>query len=402
MKKIYIFTEFYPFGKGEAFLENEIPILSKYFNKIVIISRLGIGKMRLTPDNVEVISLNNLSTKRYKIEAILRSVFSKKIFNEIINLKKRNILNYTTLKALVRFLYVGNHFFVIIRKKFNFSESIIYSYWFFTHAFTAIELKKIYKNVKVISRCHRYDLYEYRQKYSYLPMRKYLIDNVEKIYCISNDAKYYLQSRYNIKENKLVIARLGTNDYGEQKYIFSEKLRIVSCSWAIPVKRLDRIYDALNRIDSIEIEWTHYGDGISLDELKHKWKIDSTHNIKINFYGEIENNRLMEEYKKNCFDVFLNVSESEGIPVSIMEALSFGIPVIATDVGANQEIVIDKINGFLLHEPFKLDELVNDLLLIKKMERSEYLQFRKNARLSWKQRYFAQDNYDDFVKSLLI
>lgn len=143
-------------------------------------------------------------------------------------------------------------------------------------------------------------------------------------------------------------------------------------------------------------------DGISLDELKHKWKIDSTHNIKINFYGEIENNRLMEEYKKNCFDVFLNVSESEGIPVSIMEALSFGIPVIATDVGANQEIVIDKNNGFLLHEPFKLDELVNDLLLIKKMERSEYLQFRKNARLSWKQRYFAQDNYDDFVKSLLI
>ena len=44
----------------------------------------------------------------------------------------------------------------------------------------------------------------------------------------------------------------------------------------------------------------------------------------------------------NDFDLFVNMSLSEGIPVSIMEAISFGIPIIATNVGGNAEIVNDE------------------------------------------------------------
>ncbi|MFR4320263.1 MAG: glycosyltransferase [Blautia massiliensis (ex Durand et al. 2017)] len=44
----------------------------------------------------------------------------------------------------------------------------------------------------------------------------------------------------------------------------------------------------------------------------------------------------------------MNVSSSEGIPVSIMEATSFGIPGIATDAGGTKEIIRDKENGVLL------------------------------------------------------
>ena len=38
----------------------------------------------------------------------------------------------------------------------------------------------------------------------------------------------------------------------------------------------------------------------------------------------------------------LNTSSSEGVPVSIMEAYSHGIPVVATDVGGNSEIVLQE------------------------------------------------------------
>ena len=75
-------------------------------------------------------------------------------------------------------------------------------------------------------------------------------------------------------------------------------------------------------------------------------------NIKIDFRGNVKNSDLLEVYKNNQFDLFLNVSLSEGIPVSIMEALSFGIPCIATDVGGTKEIVIDGYNGWLLKKDF--------------------------------------------------
>ena len=47
--------------------------------------------------------------------------------------------------------------------------------------------------------------------------------------------------------------------------------------------------------------------------------------------------------------MFINLSSSEGIPVSIMEAQSFGIPVIATNVGGSGEIVVSE-TGVLVDE----------------------------------------------------
>lgn len=47
------------------------------------------------------------------------------------------------------------------------------------------------------------------------------------------------------------------------------------------------------------------------------------------------NQLVYDFYRNNDVDVFVNLSESEGIPVSIIETISFGVPVVATDVGGN-------------------------------------------------------------------
>jgi len=52
------------------------------------------------------------------------------------------------------------------------------------------------------------------------------------------------------------------------------------------------------------------------------------------------------------------VSETEGLPVAIMEAFSAGIPVIATDVGGVSELVNGK-NGILLEKKPEANKLVN-------------------------------------------
>lgn len=61
----------------------------------------------------------------------------------------------------------------------------------------------------------------------------------------------------------------------------------------------------------------------------------------IPFFNEI--NEIIDE-----IDIFVLCSDVEGMSLSLIEALYFGKPIIATDVGANSELVINGFNGFLV------------------------------------------------------
>ena len=78
--------------------------------------------------------------------------------------------------------------------------------------------------------------------------------------------------------------------------------------------------------------------------------------------GAIQNVEVYKYYNEHCADLFINVSSSEGLPVSIMEAISFGIPVIATDVGGTGEIVKNGISGFLINRDFETVELAKKIM----------------------------------------
>lgn len=78
-----------------------------------------------------------------------------------------------------------------------------------------------------------------------------------------------------------------------------------------------------------------------MDEIKKMAKDKLRDNIQYEFKGNVSNTELMKQYQDKNYYVFVNVSSSEGIPVSIMEATSFGIPCIATDAGGTKEIIRD-------------------------------------------------------------
>ncbi|WP_175596698.1 glycosyltransferase [Bacillus sp. MRMR6] len=411
-KLLVLINDSFPFKPGETFLETEI----KYYNKFdkVLIYPFPSGpdnETSFTFDaNVEIIKNKKENHIFKKLFNGMAALLNREVIREIVYLNKINKLNLTTIKVLISFISNGNFYFKELLSNIsnipnkNEYDIYIYSYWMHIPSYIAILLKKNLMNSNkcfVITRNHRFDLYEDLHVYEYIPMRQYIINNMEKIYCISDDALSYLISKYPEHLDKFEVSRLGTRDFGLSKdFKRSHIFRIVSCSWVRPVKRVSKILDALIELN-IPIEWTHIGDGELLEEIKQRAKKIEKSNIKCIFKGALENKDILNKYKDNQYDVFINVSESEGVPVSIMEAISFGIPVIGTDVGGTKEIVIDGLNGYLLPKNFSTSELARKIEFLFNMDTQSYIKMRNNSRELWEEKYNADMSYSKFIDKLI-
>ena len=84
-----------------------------------------------------------------------------------------------------------------------------------------------------------------------------------------------------------------------------------------------------------------------------------------------------------------------------MEAISFGIPVIATNVGGTAEIVLDGVNGFLLEENFEITALSELIRKFVKMPEMDYERLCRHSREVYEAKFSADKNYMDFCKKLI-
>ena len=100
------------------------------------------------------------------------------------------------------------------------------------------------------------------------------------------------------------------------------------------------------------------GDGPQKEELISFAK---NLNDKVIFTGRIPTNDLCLYY--GAADVFALPSLHEGHAVVLLEAMSSGLPIVATKVGGNLETVIDGENGYLV-DPKNVDQLANAIIKI--------------------------------------
>ena len=83
-----------------------------------------------------------------------------------------------------------------------------------------------------------------------------------------------------------------------------------------------------------------------------------------------------------------------------MEAMSFGIPCIATDVGGNQEIIKHNVNGILLKSNPDFTDVKNTIEEIASKTPEQYREISKNAYQTWEKHYNSETNYTNFTKLL--
>lgn len=407
MKKLIFVTSKYPYGSGETFIENEIEYLSKSSDKIFIYptEAHSSDEKRCVPENVTVFAANAapVSKKDYipclfmpsAIKKIFVNCFGKNAFAKIsaccyflANVKKQT----ENLDGFLRLCDITA------------DDSVtVYSYWLSTIGMCAIKirdaLQKSAIKTTLVSRCHGFDVYKERSEIAFLPFQEYMIARFERVLPCSKNGEKYLKNLYPRFGKKINVAYLGVKDsFNGNMPKKNKRFNIVSCSNVIPVKRVNLIIESLAGITDKSISWTHFGDGEDFEKIKKLAKEKLPENIKYEFKGRVPNSEIYDYYNENNINLFINVSESEGLPVSIMEAISFGVPVIATDVGGTNEIVSDGENGFLLDKNFEAKELTDLILRFCEMDENEYITLCENARNIFIKNFEAENNFCAFGK----
>ncbi len=122
--------------------------------------------------------------------------------------------------------------------------------------------------------------------------------------------------------------------------------------------------------------------------------LKETKDKDIIFLGKKNGDEVMEILLNS--DIFVNPSYSEGLPTSVLEAMSVGLPTIATDVGGTREVVKDYETGFLI-EPKNTKQLEERILeLISNPQLRENI--GRNARLFVKKNFSWEKCVDEYIK----
>lgn len=406
MSKLLVLANEFPYGSWEPYMETE----EQYYSSF---DKVWIAALQLRKDHektkrdlkcdANVLPVLYKSRLFYLLNSIT-VLTDVQLYREISRLKRSGKFSFSRVKDLFVFLSRAHHEARVIDKELKDEDKkdiLLYSYRFEYQPYVAILLKKKWKSSQyIVSRAHRYDLYEDQHANNYIPLRAYVLNSINYLYPCSEHGVKYIRDNYGTISAEVECKYLGTVDHGVHLVTRnSSKLRLVSCSNAVPVKRLDKIINALSLIKDFDVEWTHYGDGHLLDQLRELADEKLKDNVIVYFRGNIPNNELLNKYEEEDYDLFINVSSSEGLPVSIMEAMSFGIPCLATDVGGTKEIVTSN-NGSLLGADVSDQELADTIKQWALMHSNKYMSHRSAARSSWEDKFDSEKNYRSFVKTL--
>ncbi len=408
--KLVLFTSSFPFdGTGEkTFLKEEILYLAEAFEKVVLVPRTCKGRKLSVPDNVFVMESYSSFLKNPIKISLIPQILTSNIFYRDLFTRPWLLFHPSSIFRLIAFLagaYLTRKWVThwIKEEDVNIHDCIFYTYWFDQAAMGIGMIKSIYPYLKLVSRAHGYDLYEERYSPPYWPGRENALEVVDFLFPVSDSGTDYLSKRYPLFAHRFETARLGVpNPHFINLPSNDGVIRIVSCSIISPVKRVDLLLDgiasaALEQPDQ-KIEWHHFGNGNTLLQLQARADAEFPVNAHAYFPGYFTHQALMDFYRNNPIDVFLNVSVSEGIPVSIMEAISCGISVIATDVGGNREIVTDQ-NGILLSSDPSPREIADAILLIQQAP-EQIAKKREGSLVLWYELYNAEENFTRFINRI--
>lgn len=406
--KIVLLTSRYPYNSGEEFLEPEVwneSVEREYYIYATDVLEQHISGVRRVPSYAKAKTLFiKAFSFRDKIWYIARSVFSIDFIWCLKDMIKRNKISFRNLRKTMVFLASGRRIFDKLCRELKDSsldteDTVLYSYWSMNILYACLLAKRKY-GYHVVTRSHDGDVIEQPLTGNYSPLRRKMLEEVDVSFAISLFMKEYICENLEAKSN-VIISHIGTEDYGTRDIEKDRKNQfvIVSCASVYPIKRIELIAETLSVMKDYSIKWVHFGGGQDFEKLKQIAE-NIPQNVQVELRGSVSHDTVMNYYKDNDVHVFVNVSTTEGIPVSVMEAMSFGIPAIATNVGGTSELVDDTC-GLLLDKDLSVNDLAQAFESVLCLDSEDYLKLRKMARLKWESEFCGSRNFRELNERLL-
>jgi glycosyltransferase involved in cell wall biosynthesis len=357
-------------------------------------------------ENAEYVYLQNTFTLKRRMNHLIQFGFEL-----LIILWKDLLSKYTSLSYLLRWRQA---FSLLLKASMQVEElkSLMiqnnlkapYTMWANEYALLLAIAKKRGYIKNCYSRAHGRDVIEHREPVTgKLPFQGFKYKYLDGVFCVSRFTQRYIQDRYLEYADKVHVAYLGTEDRGEGPLVpVSDEFVVASIGRVRNVKRFYLIAEMLLHA-SKPLRWIHFGDVSENDPTNVRYHaalvaLSANKNVSLNHLGYTLNNEILDYFSDHYIDCLINTSENEGLPVSIQEAISFGIACMATDVGGTSDIV-KETTGLLLKPDFDPESTMK--LLEEFIEsKCRNQPFRLGIRGFWQANFNAAKNYPLFFHEL--
>ena len=191
---------------------------------------------------------------------------------------------------------------------------------------------------------------------------KILVSESEKDYALKSNI--YLGNKYKVIPNgvcNMPRKNYENNNNSTNKIIKPKKVRVISVCRFVSQKNIKDTLKIAHKIKNVD--FYIIGNGPLWNEIKN---IISKRKIKnVNLLGEKQD---VFRYLYSS-DIFLSTSLYEGLPISILEAMSIGLPILASNVVGNRDTIENGKSGFL----YELENIEMAVSYLRKMVKSETL-----------------------------
>lgn len=383
-KELFVFTYDYPFiGNDSKFIVDEINLLSNHFKKINLVPLKIANKKKNIRKNIfidmdlnkEIYNLNNLI---YKLFIILTC---KYLWKEISNLKFKNV--FYKLKSIFIERYYAESIKIFIKKKnFDKNKTIFYSLWS-NHSllgFYFLKKEKIIKNsfTRILGR----DLSGFIPNDDFISYKTLKFKNLNFGIILNEGQRKILRNNNLLSNSKIFKNYLGmTKTISKKNILINNVINFASCGSLIYIKNNIEIVKFVstfskNNSDKL-INFYCIGSGPDKKLIENYVENNKIKNLKFVHIEKV--NKLKDFLISKNINFFLNLSYSEGMSFSVMEAMSCNIPVIVSNIPGNIEIINSK-NGYIIK---KLDipnyvqiskKIINDINKKNFLKKKKYCQ----------------------------
>jgi len=173
-----------------------------------------------------------------------------------------------------------------------------------------------------------------------------LSSSFQNVVAVSKDIKNSFIDQFGFSENKVKVIHNGIVITECVPKVGEKNLFIIgSAGRFFPVKDYPLMVEVANEVlkKTNNIRFELAGEGPEKEKIKeliHKYGLEKSFLLTM-FLSDASS-------FYNKLDLYLNTSFHEGIPMSVLEAMVLGIPVVAPNVGGLSEIVTDRVEGYLI------------------------------------------------------